>query len=75
MTNIPSLEPSPDAIIQGLHKIRETMADAFGGDLKALTADARKRQKESGRKVWHAGTAKGLPTDSALPGQNTPAST
>ena len=55
MMNTPSLEPSPDAIIQGLHRIREAIVAEFGGDLKALSADARRRQEESGRIVWTHG--------------------
>ena len=48
-----SIEPSPDSIIQDLHRIREAIADSFGGDLHRLTEDARKRQEEAGHKIWH----------------------
>ena len=37
-----------DTMIADIHKTRERISDAFGGDIHAITADARKRQKESG---------------------------
>lgn len=52
MTNTPSTEPCPDSIIRDLHLIRETIVDSFGGDLHALTDDARERQSQSGRVIW-----------------------
>lgn len=45
-------EPSPDSIIRDLHRIREAIVESFGGDLHALTADARVRMEKSGAKVW-----------------------
>ncbi len=57
MTNTQSLEPSPDAIIQGLHQIREVIVDSFQGDLQALTDGARRRERESGRKTWRPASA------------------
>lgn len=48
-------EPSPDNVIADLHRIRERIVDSFGGDLVALTADARRRQATSGREVASPG--------------------
>lgn len=50
--NIPSHEPDPDSMIAGLHQIRESIVESFGGDLHALTDDARRRQEQSGRPIW-----------------------
>ena len=47
-----SLEPAVDTLIADLHRIREELVDAFGGDLAKLTADARQRQAASGAPVW-----------------------
>ena len=52
MTNIPLIEPDPDAIIRDLHALRESIVDSFGGDLHRLTADARARQMRSGARTW-----------------------
>ena len=52
MTNTPSTEPCPDSIIRDLHRIREAIVESFGGDLHALTDDARERQAQSGRVIW-----------------------
>ena len=38
-----------DTTIADIHKTRERISDAFAGDIHAITEDARKRQKESGR--------------------------
>lgn len=63
MTNTKSNEASPDTIIRDLHQIREAIVDSFGGDLHALTNDARKRQEQSGRPVWQGKSSKNaLPT-------------
>jgi hypothetical protein len=39
-----------DEIIDELHRIREEHAKAFNYDVKAICADWRKRQAQSGRK-------------------------
>jgi hypothetical protein len=52
MTSIHSDEPSPETVIQELHRVREAIVESYGGDLHALTADARRRQEQSGRPVW-----------------------
>ena len=40
-----------DTTIADIHKTRERISDAFGGDIHAITEDARKRQEESGRRT------------------------
>lgn len=47
-----SIEPSPDHIIRDLHRIREAIVDAYGGDLHALTADLQRQAEESGQPIW-----------------------
>lgn len=42
----------PDTIIADLHRVRAQMAAEFGGDVFAITADARLRMEKSGREVW-----------------------
>ncbi len=46
-----------DTTIDEIHKTRERLAEKFGGDIKAILADARRRQAESGRPVWHGTSA------------------
>ena len=38
-----------DSTIEEIHKIRARISDAFGGDIRAMSEDARKRQQRSGR--------------------------
>lgn len=57
MTNTPFPEPSSDSIIRDLHRIREVIVESFGGDLHALTNDARQRQLQSGRPIWRGKTS------------------
>ncbi|NQU22609.1 MAG: hypothetical protein HQ567_15140 [Candidatus Nealsonbacteria bacterium] len=40
-----------DTTIADIHKTRERISDAFGGDIQAITEDARKRQEQSGRRA------------------------
>ena len=40
-----------DSTIADIHKTRERISDAFGGDIKAISDDARKRQEQSGRRT------------------------
>ena len=40
-----------DTTIADIHKTRERISDAHGGDIHAITEDARKRQEESGRRT------------------------
>jgi hypothetical protein len=50
--NKSSIESSADTIICELHRIREEIVDSFGGDLRRLTEDARRRQEASGQRIW-----------------------
>lgn len=52
MTTPQSNEPQPETMIRDLHRIRESIVDSYGGDLHALTEDARRRQEHAGRKIW-----------------------
>lgn len=56
MTKPKSKKPAADTIIRDLHRIREAMVDGFGGDLHALTEDARRRQEQAGRPLWRGKT-------------------
>jgi hypothetical protein len=38
-----------DTTISDIHRTRRRISDAFGGDIHAITDDARKRQERSGR--------------------------
>lgn len=40
-----------DLIVEEIHRIREEYSQSFNHDLKALFADLRKQQVESGRKA------------------------
>jgi len=40
-----------DTTIADIHKTRERISDAFGGDIGAITEDAQKRQEQSGRRT------------------------
>ena len=54
-----------DTTIADIHRTRERISDAFGGDIRAITEDARKRQEQSGRRtVSYAET----PDKATLPG-------
>ncbi len=46
-----SNEPSPEAIVEGIHRIRQEMLEEHNGDLRAYFDAACKRQQESGRPV------------------------
>ena len=60
-----SIEPSPNNIIHDLHRIREVIADSYGGDLHALTADLQRQSEESGQPIWRASSpGKRIPTPS-----------
>lgn len=45
-------DPAIDTIIHDLHRTREGIVNSYGGDLHALTNDARQRQEKSGRRIW-----------------------
>ena len=50
---MPKTPPSSrhDTTIADIHKTRERISDAFGGDIRAITEDARRRQEQSGRRT------------------------
>jgi|GEM_PF-3116571 len=52
MTNIPSADLSPENVVHDIHQIRESIVESFGGDLHALTRDARARQARSSHSIW-----------------------
>jgi hypothetical protein len=41
----------PDAVLAEIRRVREAYAEQFGGDVRAMLADLRRRQHESGRPV------------------------
>lgn len=41
-----------DTTIDEIHRTRERLAKKFGGDIKAILEDARRRQAASGRPTW-----------------------
>jgi len=41
-----------DTTIDDIHRTRERLAEKFGGDIKAILEDARRRQAASGRPTW-----------------------
>ena len=46
-----------DSILDEIHRIRREISQRFGGDMKAILADARQRQEASGRPIWSPQTA------------------
>jgi len=46
-----------DTTIDDIHRTRERLTAKFGGDIKAILADARRRQAESDRPIWHGPSA------------------
>ena len=42
-----------DSTIDEIHRTRERLAEKFGGDIRAILADARRRQATSGRPAWN----------------------
>jgi hypothetical protein len=42
-----SNEPSPDAIVSGIHQIREDLLKAYNDDLRAYFDSARQRQYQA----------------------------
>ena len=46
-----------DTTIEEIHRTRERLAEKFGGDIKAILADAGRRQAESGRPIWRGASA------------------
>ena len=46
-----------DTTIEEIHRTRERLAEKFGGDIKAILADARRRQAEPGHPIWRGASA------------------
>ena len=46
-----------DTTVEEIHRTRERLAQKFGGDIKAILEDARKRQAVSGRPSWRKSAA------------------
>lgn len=44
-----------DSTIREIHAIREQLSDKFGGNIGAILADARERQRMSGRRILQRG--------------------
>jgi hypothetical protein len=42
-----------DPIIEELHEVRREIAKRFDGDIHRISKDARQRQAQEGRPVWH----------------------
>ncbi len=51
-----------DEIVEEIHNIREEYAKSFNYDLKAIFADLRKKQAESGREVVNLSQKRDLTT-------------
>jgi len=50
------IDKLPDGlVVEEIHKIRRAIHDRFGGDVKAILADARKRQKDENRNSFFLG--------------------
>ena len=49
-----------DPILDEIHRTRQQIAEKFGGDIKAILADARKRQEASGRVIWQGSSKQAL---------------
>ena len=46
-----------DSTIDDIHRTRERLAEKFGGNIKAILDDARRRQSELGRPMWDDSSA------------------
>jgi hypothetical protein len=50
-------QTTTDPVLDEIHRTRREISERFGGDLRAILDDARKRQAASGRPVWTPGSA------------------
>ena len=51
MTNQPKKRSQIDSTVADIHRTRERISDAFGGDIAAITEDAKRRQEQSHRRT------------------------
>ncbi len=58
----PTISDRNDTTIADLHKVRERISDVFGGDIHAITEDARRRQEQSGRRTVSYAETSSKPT-------------
>ena len=49
--NQPKKRSQIDSTVADIHRTRERISDAFGGDISAITEDARRRQELSNRRT------------------------
>ncbi len=49
-----------DPILDEIHRTRQQIAEKFGGDIKAILADAQKRQAVSGHAIWQGSSKKAV---------------
>jgi len=45
-------KPTTDLVIEEIHKVRREISDRFGGDVRAIAADANARMAASGCPIW-----------------------
>ena len=63
MTNQTTKRSQADSTVADIHKTRERISDAFGGNMNAITEDAMRRQEQSNRRtVSYAEITTGRPT-------------
>ena len=45
-------KPKTDPIVDEIHAVRREISDRFGGDVRAIAADANARMRASGCPIW-----------------------
>lgn len=45
-------QPKTDPVIEEIHKVRREISSRFGGDVRAIAADANARMVASGCLIW-----------------------
>ncbi len=60
-----------DSTIVDIHRTRERISDAFGGDISAITADAKRRQEASKRRTISFAEAASGTVQPLVPGVST----
>jgi hypothetical protein len=53
-------EPKTDPIIEEIHKVRREISERFGGDVRAIAADANARMSASGCPIWKPSDTKAI---------------